>query len=87
MDEPHGNNPEKPPAERTEPEWSGISAASGGFSGRVRLKADKLHAPVDADERWEAPDESWSSHAEEIDSTGSARHGLRARLRHLFGRS
>jgi hypothetical protein len=85
MDEPHGVNPEKPPAQSTEPEWSGISAASGGFASRVRLKADKLHAPVDADERWEAPDESWSSHAEEIGSAGSAPRGLRARLRRFFG--
>jgi hypothetical protein len=85
MAEEHSANPEKPPAERTEPEWSGISAASGGFAGRVRLKADKLHAPVDADERWEVPDESWSSRSEEIGDAGSAPRSLRARLRRFFG--
>jgi hypothetical protein len=87
MDEQQGANPEKPTAQSTEPEWSGISAASGGFAGRVRLKADKLHAPVDADERWDAPDESWNSRAEEVGDQGSAPGGLRARLRRFFGRT
>jgi hypothetical protein len=85
MDDPNSSNPEKPPAGASEPEWSGISAASGGFAGRVRLKADKLHAPADADERWEAPDDSWENHAEEIGDPGSAPRGLRARMRRFFG--
>jgi len=85
VDESHSANPEKPPDQSTEPEWSGISAASGGFAGRVRLKADKLHAPGDADQRWEAPDDSWESHAEEIGDAASAPRGLRARVRRFFG--
>ncbi len=87
MDEPGSVNPEKPPSESNEPEWSGIASAQGGFAGPVRLRADKLHAPVDADERWEAPDDSWSSHAEEVDTPASAPRGLGARLRRFFGLS
>ena len=86
MDESQSVNPEKPPTERAEPEWSGIGPPEGGI-GRGRLKADKLHVVANADERWEAPDDSWSSHAEEEGAPGDAPRGLGARLRRLFGLS
>jgi hypothetical protein len=87
MDEPDEVGPERPPDHYAEPEWSGIAGGQGGFAGRVRLKADKLHTPADADERWEAPDDSWSTRAEEVGEEPPAPRGLGARLKRFFGRA